>query len=118
MTTGVRVPAGVSSDVLVPLPTTRRVHLNLSDVVDANVNDACDVAQELQPPRGYTEIMCESSTLTEAGIEDLIRGLAYQRVEMNWLVVHSSVTITQQQEDELVSLAHSTLGCPLYIYDS
>nr|XP_053655675.1 NACHT, LRR and PYD domains-containing protein 10-like [Cherax quadricarinatus] len=48
----VRVPAGISSEILVPLPKTQMAVLHLSDVCDAGVNNACEMVQLLQPAGG------------------------------------------------------------------
>nr|XP_053649645.1 uncharacterized protein LOC128700449 [Cherax quadricarinatus] len=115
---GVRVPPGVSPAVLQALPSTSRVQLYLSGVSDAGVNNACDVAQKLQPPGGYCRIRFEMSTLTEAGMQEVIQGLSDRSVTVNQtLTIDTKNSIAQDLQNQISTKSLITLGCNFTIYD-
>ncbi|XP_069946342.1 uncharacterized protein [Cherax quadricarinatus] len=115
---GVSVPAEVSPAALMSLPSTQWVTLKLTDVSDALVSHACNVAQELQPPEGYWVIWCYPSAVTVVGIQDMIYGLHHHSVMVkDRLIVYTSVTITQPQRHQLITLTKTTLNCDFTIDD-
>nr|XP_053628531.1 uncharacterized protein LOC128685852 [Cherax quadricarinatus] len=94
-----------------PLPSTRilMVELELNDVNDAGVSEACHVVRKLHPKGRFWMIRCTNSTVTEVGIQHMIRGLARRRVKVNWLEIVTSVTITPEQQQPLITMAKTTL---------
>nr|XP_053654677.1 uncharacterized protein LOC128703861 isoform X2 [Cherax quadricarinatus] len=115
MATDLRIPAGLSSAALMPLPKIPTVELCLSGLSDADVSQACEVVQELQPAGGYSDINCKPSSLTEVGCQDLIHGLVKHSVRLGRITILTNVVITNDQKDQLTSLAGTALKCFLLL---
>ncbi|KAK8740612.1 hypothetical protein OTU49_002993, partial [Cherax quadricarinatus] len=115
--TDIKMSVGVSTAALVSLPRTRKwVTLYLTDMSDIDVSHACEVFQKLQPPGGYRNIICEFSKLTMEGIQDVIHGLADHSVTVKqWLTVTTTVTINEEQHEQLCNMATETLACDFLI---
>nr|XP_053643284.1 uncharacterized protein LOC128696160 [Cherax quadricarinatus] len=112
--TGVRMSAAaVTAAALTSLPSTHKVTLELTDVSDDIVSHACDLVQELQPPGGYWWLRCENSPLTMVGIQDMTLSPASSQCKVKNIEIYSEVTFTLPQEDQLVTLAKTTLNCDL-----
>ncbi|KAK8740611.1 hypothetical protein OTU49_002993, partial [Cherax quadricarinatus] len=113
----IKMSVGVSTAALVSLPRTRKwVTLYLTDMSDIDVSHACEVFQKLQPPGGYRNIICEFSKLTMEGIQDVIHGLADHSVTVKqWLTVTTTVTINEEQHEQLCNMATETLACDFLI---